>query len=567
MKNRIKKLSVLFLLFCLLLSSLSLGVFATETGDFGEEVIEAAIYAGFSSAALRMQEEVDGWRASGEILEDSLGNPVDMDELISVYETNIAILEGGTLSFDAGKLATTNLLYYSYYIDDFTQMKDAAAELCYIFGTSYYLDRLDEEELVNAALIRSYQQVIGDRFGYYYTEEDLASQDASVNYVGIGVSVLLTDDGYAEVVQVFQNSSAEEAGMLGGDIIVAVNGEDFAKIGYNDAIDLIRGEEGTTVTVSVRRGTDILHFTMERRQTTSYSVTYEVLESENGKIGFVRISSFNETTFPQFCDAVEALEAEGVLSYIFDVRSNPGGMLQSVLGILDYILPDNTGLPLVRLQYKDGDTVSYYSVEDYVKGAYQNDFAKAKNHSLNKPIAVLCNSGSASASELFVSCLRDFEYAQIIGENTYGKGVGQSGLNFKTGGQLLLTTFYYAPPLSENYHDVGIVPDKLVSLSDEAKSVNLFLLSYELDAQLQAAVSYIESIDLSEPPAPPVTSPDTDKGDLEAILLWVLLGVLALLLALTLVLLFVFIRKGKRSNEDTLFSSQKRSDGSDMFHS
>ena len=83
MKNRIKKLSVLFLLFCLLLSSLSLGVFATETGDFGEEVIEAAIYAGFSSAALRMQEEVDGWRASGEILEDSLGNPVDMDELIA----------------------------------------------------------------------------------------------------------------------------------------------------------------------------------------------------------------------------------------------------------------------------------------------------------------------------------------------------------------------------------------------------------------------------------------------------------------------------------------------------
>ncbi len=567
MKTSMKKISVLLLLLCLLSSLLSVGISAADAPNpFDEAAITTAIDAAFLSAADAIREEVDGFRASGEILEDSLGNPVDMDELISIYETNIAILESGTLTFDAVKLVNVNALYYYYYIEDFVSIADVADEICYLFGTAYYLDRLNEEELVNAALIRCYQQVIGDRFGYYYTEEDLASQDASVNYVGIGVSVLLTDDGYAEIVQVFQHSSAEEAGILPGDIIVAVNGEDFAKIGYNDAINLIRGEEGTTVTVSVRRGNAILHFTMERRQTTSYSVTYESLDSQNGKIGFVRISSFNETTFTQFCEAVEALEAEGVSSYIFDVRSNPGGMLTSVLGILDYILPDNTNIPLVRMQYSDGRTESFYSIDDYMSGAYQNGFEKAKNHSIDKPIAVLCNSGSASASELFVSCLRDFEYAKIIGEVTYGKGVGQSGYNFKNGGQLLLTTFYYAPPLSENYHDVGITPDQEVSLSDEAKSVNLFLLSYELDTQLQAAVSYIESVDISQAPQAPQLPP-TDKNGGEALVLWILLGILCAMLLVILVLLFFFIRRGSKTAEDTLFSAQKRSDGSDMFHS
>ena len=197
-------------------------------------------------------------------------------------------------------------------------------------------------------------------------------------------------------------------------------------------------------------------------------------------------------------------------------------------------------------------------------GAYQNGYEKAKNHSIDKPIAVLCNENSASAAELFVSCLQDFEYAEIIGETTYGKGVGQSGYSFKAGGQLLLTAFYYAPPLSGNYHEVGVTPDRIVSLSDEAKSINLFLLPEKDDAQLQAAISYMESIDLSAPPSVP-HAPSNKNG--ETIVLWVLLGVLCAMLIAVIVLLFFFLKKGRRETEDTLFSSQKRSDGSDMFHS
>lgn len=565
MKQTLKKLPLLLLLLCLFVSLLPLHASAIDYSAFDEETVEAAVYAAFLTAADAIEEEVARLRASGEVFKDSLGNPLDMDEVLSAYETNAALFRAGTLSFDPGKLVGTNYLYYLYYVGEFVSIADVASEVCFLLGTSYYLDRMDGEDQFNAAFIRGYQQIIGDKFGYYYTEEDLASQDASVHYVGIGVSVLLTDDGYAEVVQVFRGSSAEEAGILGGDVIVAVNGEDFAKIGYNDAIDLIRGEEGTLVTVSVRRGSEILHFTMERRQTTSSSVTYEAISSQNGKIGFIRISTFNEITFPQFCDAVEALEAEGVESYIFDVRNNLGGLLTSVLGILDYILPENTNIPLVRMQYSDGSARSIYSLEDYMPNAYKNGFEKAKNHSIAKPIAVLCNGSSVSASELFVSCLRDFEYAEIIGETTYGKGVGQSSYSFTNGGYLYLTAFYYAPPLSENYHEVGITPDRVVSLSDEAKSTNLFLLPYELDTQLQAAVSYIESVDLSKDPAVPTLPPSGSNGDV-TLVLWIMLGVLCVMLLSILVLLFFFIRRGRKTAEDTLFSAQKRSDGSDMFH-
>lgn len=565
MKQTLKKLPLLLLLLCLFVSLLPLHASAIDYSAFDEEAIEAAVSAAFLTAADAIEEEVARLRASGEVFKDSLGNPLDMDEVLSAYETNAALFRAGTLSFDPGKLVGTNYLYYLYYVGEFVSIADVASEVCFLLGTSYYLDRMDGEDQFNAAFIRGYQQIIGDKFGYYYTEEDLASQDASVHYVGIGVSVLLTDDGYAEIVQVFRGSSAEEAGILGGDVIVAVNGEDFAKIGYNDAIDLIRGEEGTLVTVSVRRGSEILHFTMERRQTTSSSVTYEAISSQNGKIGFIRISTFNEITFPQFCDAVEALEAEGVESYIFDVRNNLGGLLTSVLGILDYILPENTNIPLVRMQYSDGSARSIYSLEDYMPNAYKNGFEKAKNHSITKPIAVLCNGSSVSASELFVSCLRDFEYAEIIGETTYGKGVGQSSYSFTNGGYLYLTAFYYAPPLSENYHEVGITPDRVVSLSDEAKSTNLFLLPYELDTQLQAAVSYIESVDLSKDPAVP-TLPPSGSNENVTLVLWIMLGVLCVMLLSILVLLFFFIRRGRKTAEDTLFSAQKRSDGSDMFH-
>ncbi len=565
MKQTLKKLPLLLLLLCLFVSLLPLHASAIDYSAFDEETVEAAVSAAFLTAADAIEEEVARLRASGEVFKDSLGKPLDMDEVLSAYETNAALFRAGTLSFDPGKLVSTNYLYYLYYVGEFVNFADVASEVCFLLGTSYYLDRMDGEDQFNAALIRGYQQIIGDKFGYYYTEEDLASQDASVHYVGIGVSVLLTDDGYAEVVQVFRGSSAEEAGILGGDVIVAVNGEDFAKIGYNDAIDLIRGEEGTLVTVSVRRGSEILHFTMERRQTTSSSVTYETISSQNGKIGFIRISTFNEITFPQFCDAVEALEAEGVESYIFDVRNNLGGLLTSVLGILDYILPENTNIPLVRIQYSDGSARSIYSLEDYMPNAYKNGFEKAKNHSIAKPIAVLCNGSSVSASELFVSCLRDFEYAEIIGETTYGKGVGQSSYSFTNGGYLYLTAFYYAPPLSENYHEVGITPDRVVSLSDEAKSTNLFLLPYELDTQLQAAVSYIESVDLSKEPAVPTLPPSGNNGNV-TLVLWIMLGVLCVMLLSILVLLFFFIRRGRKTAEDTLFSAQKRSDGSDMFH-
>ena len=591
MKNRAKRISVFFLLLCLVCSFVFSVTAETGPADphptisANAEEITVALERAFADTATTLENEVAKLRESGEIWQDSLGNPVDMEKLFATFETNISILKNGNLTFDAYKLALVESFYRGVFIGEYASFSGAASSLVYHFASSYYLDKLTTEALVTDTLIRSYQATV-DKYGSYYTEEEWNAQEEEVNYVGIGISVLVTDDGYAEVIQVFKDSSAEEAGVLPGDIIVGVNSEDFATLGYNDAIDLIRGEEGTTVSITLRRGDKIITLEMERRQTTSYSVTYEVLnEAENGKTGFIRISSFNETTFTQFCEAVEALEEEGVVSYIFDVSSNTGGSLESVLGVLDYILPDDTALPLVRLAYKDQTPIEYDSIDDYLYQNYSKAqynvkkvvYEKAQNHKITQPIAVLCNGGTASAAELFVSCLRDFDYAKVIGETTYGKGVGQQGYRitdyyeynqqtyyFLDGSLLFLTAFYYAPPTSSNYDGVGIVPDQTVALSDEAKGINLFRLEYSKDSQLQAAVAYIETVDVTTQP-PHQTPSDVEEGA-PSTLLFILLGVLVLMLLLVLTLLFLFMKKGRQAPKDRFFSESAASKrDSDLF--
>lgn len=340
----------------------------------------------------------------------------------------------------------------------------------------YYVGELDTNELADgiAAGLAAYS---GDKYGAYHDLEELDElmTDYAGEFAGIGVSVLLNTEYYAiEVITVMPNSPALEADLRPGDLIIGVAGEDVATLGYNEAVNRIRGEIGTDVTITIARGEgekEIFDLTLTRRLVEEQTVTYETIEMPGlvRPIALIRISAFDEKTPSQFAEAISRGQTERVHGYIFDVRNNGGGELKSIVSILDMLLPEG---PIVRVQYKDGTEEVHTSDE----------------RELDEPMVVLCNERTASAAELFVSALRDYQKGVIVGTNTYGKGTVQSILPLKSGAGLRISIAMYLPPFGENFEGEGVAPHIEVELADEYKNLNLYKVAHENDAQLQAAL-------------------------------------------------------------------------------
>lgn len=532
----------------------------------------------FLTVADKIDAEMNGYEASGEILKDENGNDIDMTVYLALMRTNAEALRTFSTKYDPQMLVLTDLYYASFYIDTakYRSWESAAEEIVRYMADSYYLDRIVENDLVTQYLIRAYCLVgQGDKYASFFTQEDM-EEDATVTYSGIGVSVISRADGYADVVAVTRDSPAEAAGIAVGDIIIGVNGKDFAEIGYYAAIKEVRGEVGTDVTLSFRRGDETYEKTLTRALLTNYSVTYRMLEeAESGKVGYIHISEFKEGTFTQFADAVEALEAQGAEKFVFDVRNNPGGNLEVILAVLAYITPDNTGLPLIRMEYKDTKkNVAYYDVKDYITANFsgetlkkaQQEFARSENHMIQAPMVVLCNQYTASAGELFTSCLKDFGAAEVIGVKTYGKGTGQTGFGLPesdgTFSAVNISTFRYAPPVTGNYEGVGVLPDKTVELPEEVRETSFYKLTYEDDTQLQSAVAFLAgqtggtSLPDIVPSGPGKTEGNFFTGETFFILVVVGLTVIA---AAVILLLVLFARRKKTvlENADFLFTDTR----------
>ncbi len=343
----------------------------------------------------------------------------------------------------------------------------------------YYVGELDVDDLVEG-VAEGLVAYSGDKYGDYHPKEEY--KELTANYsgevVGIGVSVTYEADlGAIKILGVIDGGTAMEGGLLPNDIIVAVNGEDVAFVGYNQAVQNIRGEVGTTVTLTIARGENYgerFDVTLERRVVVSQSVTYDeiALESRADPIGLIRISEFNNRTPEQFKASVSQGLTNNVHGFIIDLRNNGGGTLDSVISMLDLMLPEG---PIVRIQYKDG-----------TETVYKSDVNAVSNR---VPLIILVNGNTASAAELFTSTMRDYGRAIIVGENTYGKGTVQSLIRLSDGSGLRISTSMYAPPYSDNFEGVGIAPDVTVSLAAEYKNANLSQLAYENDAQLQAALN------------------------------------------------------------------------------
>ena len=381
-----------------------------------------------------------------------------------------------------------------------------------LFRSATVLD-LDEEALITGVL-KGYVAATGDVYAEYFTAEELADQNASNNgeMCGIGVSVVNgilnlngVDYQVITIANVYPDSPAEAAGVLPGDHIMYIGkGEDqitVHSVGYTQALDRLKGEEGTECAFTVLRRPagseegvpyEEVEISAIRQKFTTRSVVFRHY-GEDETVGVIRITGFDNTTRDQFVEAVETLKAEGCQSYVLDLRGNPGGLLSSVEDVLVFFLQeDDVIITTKNASGKEmSDSVTLNKAGKLMCGTGQltaEDIGKYRD----LKISVLVNEYSASAAELFTSNIRDYELGKIVGTKTYGKGCGQTTYSlakYGLDGGLKLTTFYYSSPKGDYYDGVGITPHVQVELSEEAQKYNINLLPDELDNQLAAAVA------------------------------------------------------------------------------
>lgn len=406
-----------------------------------------------------------------------------MRKKISVNFALVLMLVAVLVTFQVTYLMVNNS--YSRKYNEITANYSAFEKLLSIDSIvrSNYVGDIDDGELSDI-LSEAYIYGIGDKYGRYLNEEELGTfiSGTSGNSIGIGVQVIYDSEINAlEIVNISPGSPAQEAGIMVGDLIVSVSGSSVSDIGYEEAMTRMRGEEGTVAEFTViRNDSETIDFSLTRARVTDVSVLYHLYADASGvntNIGIIKITGFNDKTPEQFKAAVEDLKTKGADRFVFDVRYNPGGELNSITETLDYILPEG---PIVRVVEASGNENVIYSDSEF----------------MDSKMVVMINGYTASAAELFSCALKDYAAngsldAYLIGETTYGKGTMQKAIALGDGSAISISTNLYNPPYSDNYEGVGVKPDMEVSLSEAAKSVNIYKLSDFEDDQLQAAISYL----------------------------------------------------------------------------
>ncbi len=282
-----------------------------------------------------------------------------------------------------------------------------------------------------------------DPYSTYYTAEEwkLMMQDSEGIYFGIGAYIQLDKTtGFGKINGVIENTPAQEAGLREDDIIYMIDGEIAQGLELTEIVSRIKGEEGTTVHLTIYREgeEDYLEFDVVRMQIESPTVEYEMLD--NG-IGYIQITEFDDVTVDQFTEALAVVKGSGATGLILDLRSNPGGSLSAVVDIARQILPE--GL-IVYTEDRDGERIEY-------------DCGGENEWKL--PLVVLVNGNSASASEILAGAIKDYGIGTLIGTTTFGKGIVQRILPLTDGTALKLTVSAYYTPKGNNIHNIGIEPD------------------------------------------------------------------------------------------------------------
>lgn len=306
----------------------------------------------------------------------------------------------------------------------------------------YYLyeDEVDADALVEG-IYSGYASALGDPYTEYYDKEEAQALLENTNGEFSGIGATLTQasgDTGVTIVNVYKDSPADKAGLKAGDILYQVDDHEVAGEDLETVVSWVKGETGTEVTLKVRRDGEELTVTAVRDTIEVQTVEYEMKEDN---IGYLSVSEFDKVTYDQFSEALDSLEEQGMEGLVIDLRNNPGGNLDTVTDMLRLLLPEGT---IVSIKDKDGNT---------------EELTCDGEHEFTKPLAVLVNQYSASASEIFSGAVQDYGTGQIVGVTTYGKGVVQQLTDLGDGTYLKLTIAEYYTPSGRSINGIGVEPD------------------------------------------------------------------------------------------------------------
>ena len=418
----------------------------------------------------------------------------NVDAGSSIDYNNVAsyLVHWGFPAFDRTKVAKIEQDYSEKLIDDPGYSNPDKLLALATNVANYYIDNIltrdgeiafTYEQIINKnlqtdAILTAYAASVGDKYSRYYTAEEFSRYIEELSGAFAGIGVYATLDRKANTItvsDVIEGLAAEAAGILAGDMLIKVDDTLLADTDVDTFMDLIKGEVGSSVTITVLRDGEQIAFTMIRTMIETPSVDYEI--SEDG-IVYMVISAFNDNTDEQFIKMMNEIEATGkAKGYVFDLRYNGGGYIDSAVNILSYFVPRGTKIVSEGSRY---GKVWHESNSDHV---------------ITEPIVVLCNEYSASAAELFTAAIRDFRNdgllnAKIVGVTTYGKGKLQKihvypNSLFSDGTAYVFTTGLFNPPSDVNFDGEGVHPD-----GDEIPLIP----DGNVDNQYEAAMSEIKNM-------------------------------------------------------------------------
>lgn len=340
----------------------------------------------------------------------------------------------------------------------------------------YYVNPVTKDE-INEGIYSGLVFSLNDKYSYYMDKDSFRNFVDSTNgaYVGIGTVVSVdSKDNKIVVITSYKNSSAYEAGITAGDKILKINDIEVSGDNYKEAVQIMKGDKdakGTEVKLTIYRPSNNKTFdiSVKRYEVNVPTVGHKMLENSTG---YIIITKFEAVTYDQFVEAYNDLEKNGMQRLIIDLRDNPGGLLNTVVKITDMLVPKGT---ITYIEDKNGNREYEYSDDEY----------------MNKPLVVLVNEGSASASEVLTGAVKDMNAGKIVGTKTYGKGVVQNTYKLSDGSGVKLTIAKYYTPNGICIDGIGITPDYVIEAPKEDENTEYKM---ENDIQLQKAIEIVNSL-------------------------------------------------------------------------